>query len=142
MRATLGDKGKESVVARPGVVGGTLEICDVREKTRGDALVEEGFYAVRLRGDDEEKLAMGKYFEGDADVASVDLSEDGCPVGGGMWPRELHAALGMPLGREEGGADLGLLWACLVGKLEVKGEVADCGGGRGEMDGHGEGRDK
>ena len=68
---------------------------------------------------------MGKYLEGDADEAIVHLGEEGRPIGACMGPSELHAALRMPLGGEEGGANLCLLRACLMGKLEVEGEVAN-----------------
>ena len=124
-------------MARPSVVGGTLEVAALRQQARGDALVQESFDAVGLRGDDEEKLVANEDFEGDADKAIVDLTEEWCPIGVGMGPRELHTALRMPLGGEECRTYLSLLRACLTGKLEVQCEIVNRGRGWGEMDGHG-----
>ena len=128
------------MITCPGVVGRTFEIGDMGKKTRGDALVKEGFHAFGLRGNNKETFAMGKNLKGDADVAGINFGKDGGPIGGCMWPSELHAALWMPFGREEGGANLCLLGTGLVGKLKVKGEIAYDWSGWGEMDGHGKGR--
>ena len=132
----FGQECEEGMVACPCIVGGALEIADLREETRGYTLAQESLDAVGLRGYDEKEFVVGKYLEGDADEAIVHLGEEGRPIGACMGPSELYAALRMPLGGEEGGANLGLLRACLMGKLEVEGEVANRGGGRGEMDCH------
>ena len=79
---------------------------------------------------------MSQHFESDFYEAVIDLSENGSPVGGCMGPRELHSALWMPFGREEGGAYLCLLRASLIGMLEMQGEITYDGRGGGEMEGH------
>ena len=135
-RTGLGKKGEEGVVASPSVVGRALEKAHLRQQARRDTLAEQRFDAVGLRGYDEEELVANEYLEGNADETVVHLGEEGRPVGGGMRPGELYAALRVPLGGEEGGADLGLLGACLMGKLEVESEVVNRRGGRGEVDGH------
>ena len=115
----LGEEGEEGVVARPSVVGGTLEVADLGQQVRGNSLAQESFDAVGFWGDDEEELVANEDLEGYADKAIVNLTQEWCPVGSGMGPRELHAALRVPLGGEECRANLGLLWACQTGKLEV-----------------------
>jgi hypothetical protein len=122
---SFGKKGKEGMVTRPSVIRRALEIADLRQEARRDTLAEESLDAVGLRGDDEEQLVANQDLKGNADETLVHLGKEGGPVGGGMRPRKLHTALRVPLGGEEGGANLGLLGACLMSKLEVKGEVAN-----------------
>lgn len=123
----LCDQRQEAVVACPSIVGGTFEIADLWQQTRGDALMQEGFDAIGLRRNDEKEFIMSQYLEGDADIAVINLSEDGRPVGVGMRPRELHAALRIPLRREEGRAYLRLIHFWQFRAFQVQREVADDG---------------
>lgn len=134
--ASLSDEREEAVVTRPGVIGRTLEITDLRQQARGNALMQQGFDAIGLRRHDEQELIMHQDLEGDADITIVNLSENGRPVGVGVRPSELHTTLRIPLRREEGRAYLCLLRSSLLGKLEIQCEVADAGRGRGVVDSH------
>ena len=133
----FGKKGKEGMVTRPSVIRRALEIADLRQQPRRDTLAEESPDAVGLRGYDEKQIIANQDLKGNADETVVHLGKEGGPVGGGMRPRKLHATLRVPLGGEEGGANLGLLGACLMSKLEVQCEIVNRGRRWGEMDGHG-----
>lgn len=131
LRAVGRNEGEESMVARPGVVGGAFEIADGWKQACWESLCKEGTDAVGLRCDDEQALVVVQNFVGDADKAVVNLGQERCPVRGCMWPSELHSALGMPLGREKGVTQLHLFGLGEIGEIKMQCEVADggrCGG--------------
>ena len=89
----------EAMVARPRVVGGYFQDGNLPERLAGQLLAKQAPQRIGLWRHDDEPFPEG-YLHGHAQVASGHLGEDGCPVGVGMRPCELYAALGCPLGRQ------------------------------------------
>ena len=133
-----GDECEESVVTCPGVIGRALEIADGRQKAGGKAFGQEGLDAVWLWSYNEQTFVVVQYFVGNVNKALINFGKEVCPVGGGMRPSELHSTLRMPLGREEGVAQVALLLTRKVGEVKVQREVADCGSSGSVVEWHGE----
>lgn len=87
-----------AVVAGPSVVGVATDKDDIGHQTFGQVLVQKRLYAVGFGRDDEQRF-LRCHVECHLQIACLHLAEHGCPVGHGMWPREHHATLRIPLGR-------------------------------------------
>ncbi len=124
------------MITRPGVVGGTFEKMHLRKQTQRDAFVKEYLDAVGLGADDEQLFTMGQDLKSDADEAGFYLAKEICPIRALMGPRQLHTALGVPLGRQKRGTDFGLLGASLFYFAQRQCQIADNGSGRSKMNGH------
>ncbi len=72
--ACLCHEGEETMIASPGVVGGTHEITDMGQKTRGDALMEESLDAFGLRSNNEKEFVTNQDFQSKADITVIHFS--------------------------------------------------------------------
>ena len=115
------------MVTRPGVIGWALdELYPVIAAAR-QLLLKQSSQCVRLRRDDEQCL-VGADLVGQAQVAVGHLPESRLPVGAGMRPRELYAALGKPLGGQARSSHLGCVRGLSVALQMEQGEVSDVRG--------------
>ena len=95
------DDRQGAVVAGPSVVGGALGPAYAVVDAGRQTLPEQGLHGLTVGRHDEKRFAQ-RNLVGQADVAFRHLGQHRRPVGPGVRPRQLDAALRVPFRRQHG----------------------------------------